>query len=132
VFGQTDRETTGAASWLIIVIGIASQNGILLLDADERFRVGGIPLKESMIQAERRRLTVLAAAAGMLPLALALDAGSQMLQPLAIAVIGGIVISVALSLIVTPAVDFYLSHGPWSSFPTPSAHHNHYFSLEPG
>ena len=48
-----------------------------------------------MIQAGRRRLrpilmTALAAVAGMLPLALALGAGSQMLQPLAIAVIGGI------------------------------------------
>jgi len=48
--------------------------------------------------------------AGMLPLAFALGAGSQMLQPLAIAVIGGILISMVLSLIITPAVHFYLSH----------------------
>jgi multidrug efflux pump subunit AcrB len=46
----------------------------------------------------------------MLPLAFALGAGSQMLQPLAIAVIGGILISMVLSLIITPAVHFYLSH----------------------
>jgi Cu/Ag efflux pump CusA len=46
----------------------------------------------------------------MLPLAFALGAGSQMLQPLAIAVIGGISISMALSLIITPAVHYYLSH----------------------
>ena len=45
----------------------------------------------------------------MLPLSLALGAGSQMLQPLAIAVIGGILISMVLSLIVTPAVQFYLT-----------------------
>ena len=68
-----------------------------------------------MIQAGRRRLrpimmTALAAVAGMLPLALALGAGSQMLQPLAIAVIGGITISMVLSLIITPAVHYYLSH----------------------
>jgi multidrug efflux pump subunit AcrB len=43
----------------------------------------------------------------MLPLALAIGAGSQMLQPLAIAVIGGLVLSLGLSLVVTPAV-FYL------------------------
>ena len=55
-------------------------------------------------------MTALAAAAGMLPLALAIGAGSQMLQPLAIAVIGGITISMVLSLIITPAVHYYLSH----------------------
>jgi Cu/Ag efflux pump CusA len=43
------------------------------------------------------------------PLSLAWGAGSQMLQPLAIAVIGGILISMILSLIITPAVQFYFS-----------------------
>jgi Cu/Ag efflux pump CusA len=47
----------------------------------------------------------------MLPLAFALGAGSQMLQPLAIAVIGGVLISMVLSLIITPAVHFYLGGG---------------------
>jgi len=66
-----------------------------------------------MIQAGRRRLrpiamTALATIAGMLPLAFALGAGSQMLQPLAIAVIGGILISMVLSLVITPAVYFRL------------------------
>jgi len=46
--------------------------------------------------------------AGMLPLAFAIGAGSQMLQPLAISVIGGVLISMVLSLIITPAVHFYL------------------------
>ena len=53
----------------------------------------------------------LATVAGMIPLSLALGAGSQMLQPLAIAVIGGIIASMVLSLIVTPAVHYYLSPG---------------------
>ena len=99
---------------LIMVIGIVAKNGILLLDADQKFRAAGLPSYDAMIQAGRRRLrpilmTALAAVAGMLPLALALGAGSQMLQPLAIAVIGGITISMVLSLIITPAVHFYLS-----------------------
>lgn len=99
---------------LIMVIGIVAKNGILLLDADQKFRRAGFSAAEAMIQAGRRRLrpivmTALAAVAGMLPLALAFGAGSQMLQPLAIAVIGGILISMALSLIVTPAVQFYLT-----------------------
>jgi CzcA family heavy metal efflux pump len=100
---------------LIMVIGIVAKNGILLIDADQKFRSLGFSAHDAMIQAGRRRLrpilmTALAAAAGMLPLALALGAGSQMLQPLAIAVIGGITISMVLSLIITPAVHYYLSH----------------------
>jgi multidrug efflux pump subunit AcrB len=98
---------------LIMVIGIVAKNGILLLDADQRFRADGIPAEESMMRAGERRLrpimmTALATVAGMLPLALALGAGSQMLQPLAIAVIGGILASMVLSLVVTPAVRYYI------------------------
>src|SRR5271157_2940463 len=98
---------------LIMVIGIVAKNGILLLDADQKFRAAGLPAEESMIRAGERRLrpimmTALATVAGMLPLAFGLGAGSQMLQPLAIAVIGGILASMVLSLIVTPAVHFYL------------------------
>jgi CzcA family heavy metal efflux pump len=98
---------------LIMVIGIVAKNGILLLDADQKFRAAGIPAEESMMRAGERRLrpimmTALATVAGMLPLALALGAGSQMLQPLAIAVIGGILASMVLSLVVTPAVRYYI------------------------
>ena len=98
---------------LIMVIGIVAKNGILLLDADQKYRADGVPAEESMIRAGERRLrpimmTALATVAGMLPLAFAWGAGSQMLQPLAIAVIGGIVASMVLSLVVTPAVRYYL------------------------
>lgn len=98
---------------LIMVIGIVAKNGILLLDADQKFRSEGIPAEESMIRAGERRLrpimmTALATVAGMIPLALGWGAGSQMLQPLAIAVIGGILASMILSLVVTPAVHYYL------------------------
>jgi CzcA family heavy metal efflux pump len=99
---------------LIMVIGIVAKNGILLLDADQKFRAEGIPAEESMIHAGERRLrpimmTALATVAGMIPLALAWGAGSQMLQPLAIAVIGGVLASMVLSLVVTPAVNYYLA-----------------------
>ncbi|SPF55365.1 Acriflavin resistance protein [Candidatus Sulfopaludibacter sp. SbA4] len=98
---------------LIMVIGIVAKNGILLLDADQKFRAEGSPAEEAMIRAGERRLrpimmTALATVAGMLPLAFGLGAGSQMLQPLAIAVIGGIVASMVLSLVVTPAVHYYI------------------------
>jgi multidrug efflux pump subunit AcrB len=98
---------------MIMVIGIVAKNGILLLDANQKFAHANFEPEEAMVQAGRRRLrpifmTALATMAGMLPLAFALGAGSEMLQPLAIAVIGGILVSMVLSLIVTPAVYFYL------------------------
>ena len=111
------RTTFNISSFMgmIMVVGIVAKNGILLLDADEKFRAQGLSAEDAMLQASRRRLrpivmTALATVAGMLPLAFALGAGSQMLQPLAIAVIGGILISMVLSLIITPAVHYYLSH----------------------
>jgi len=99
---------------LIMVIGIVAKNGILLLDADQKYRGEGMGAEEAMIAAGERRLrpivmTALATIAGMLPLSLALGAGSQMLQPLAIAVIGGIAASMVLSLLVTPAVNYYIN-----------------------
>jgi multidrug efflux pump subunit AcrB len=99
---------------LIMVIGIVAKNGILLLDADQKFRRDGMPAEEAMLAAGERRMrpilmTALATIAGMIPLALAWGAGSQMLQPLAIAVIGGIAASMLLSLLVTPAVNYYIN-----------------------
>jgi len=99
---------------LIMVIGIVAKNGILLLDADKKYRREGMSAEGAMIAAGERRLrpimmTALATIAGMIPLSLAIGAGSQMLQPLAIAVIGGIAASMVLSLIVTPAVNYYIT-----------------------
>jgi multidrug efflux pump subunit AcrB len=123
------RTTFNVASFMgmIMVIGIVAKNGILLLDADQRFRQLGFTPEESMIQAGRRRLrpiamTALATIAGMLPLAVASllgklplalggGSGSQMLQPLAIAVIGGLLSSIVLSLVLTPTIHYYLDRG---------------------
>ena len=116
------RTTFNISSFMgmIMVIGIVAKNGILLLDADQRMRALGIDAENAILQAGRRRLrpimmTALATVAGMLPLAFAIGAGSQMLQPLAIAVIGGVLISMVLSLIITPAVHFYLGGDKHSS-----------------
>jgi multidrug efflux pump subunit AcrB len=98
---------------MIMVIGIVAKNGILLLDAEHRFRDLDFSPEDAMIQAGRRRLrpiamTALATIAGMLPLAFAIGQGSQMLKPLAITVIGGLLSSMVLSLIFTPAIHYYL------------------------
>jgi multidrug efflux pump subunit AcrB len=101
---------------MIMVIGIVAKNGILLLDAEHRFRNLGLSAEEAMVQAGRRRLrpiamTALATIAGMLPLAFGIGAGSEMLKPLAITVIGGLLSSMVLSLIFTPAIHYYLYRG---------------------
>ena len=109
------RTTFNVASFMgmIMVIGIVAKNGILLLDAEHHFQELGFSSKDAMIQSGRRRLrpivmTALATIAGMLPLAFAIGAGSQMLQPLAIAVVGGLLSSMVLSLVFTPAINYYL------------------------
>ena len=110
------KTTFNVASFmgLIMVIGIVAKNGILLLDADERYRAEGAAPRDAMMRAAQRRLrpivmTAIAAICGMLPLAFAIGSGSQMLQPLAIAVIGGLCISMVLSLVVTPLVYYLLT-----------------------
>ena len=97
---------------MIIGVGIVAKNGILVLDYFQQLRSQGVELVEALVQAGHRRLrpvlmTSLAAALGMLPLAWGVGTGAQMLQPLGIAVIGALCISVLLSLVATP-VAYYL------------------------
>ena len=94
---------------MIMIVGIVAKNGILMLDAVEENLASGDTLRDALLRSGRRRfrpvlMTSLAAMLGMLPLALAIGAGSELLQPLAIAVIGGLSMALALSLIVTPTV----------------------------
>jgi len=99
---------------MIMVVGIVAKNGILMLDAVEDHLAAGDTLREALLRSGRRRfrpvlMTSLAAILGMLPLALALGSGAELLQPLAIAVIGGLMVALLLSLVVTPTVYAMLS-----------------------
>ncbi len=81
---------------IIMVAGITAKNGILLLDHAERGLAGGLSSADSLIEAAEIRLrpilmTTLATAAGLFPLALGIGAGAKVQQPLALAVIGGLV-----------------------------------------
>ncbi|HEY2847381.1 MAG TPA: efflux RND transporter permease subunit [Pyrinomonadaceae bacterium] len=94
---------------MIMVVGIVAKNGILMLDAVEDNLAKTGDLTEALLLSGRRRfrpvlMTSLAAILGMLPLALAIGSGSELLQPLAIAVIGGLLFALVLSLVVTPTV----------------------------
>ena len=93
----------------IIGIGVVAKNGILMLDSVHRFEAQGQYLNDALVESGRRRLrpvlmTSMAAALGLLPLAYGIGAGSDMLKPLAIAVIGALTLSVLLSLVATPTV----------------------------
>jgi multidrug efflux pump subunit AcrB len=93
----------------IIGIGIVAKNGILMLDCVKQQKKEQPDLNAALVRSGRRRLrpvlmTSLAAALGMFPLAYGLGAGSDMLRPLAIAVIGSLCISVLLSLVATPVL----------------------------
>jgi multidrug efflux pump subunit AcrB len=94
---------------MIMVVGIVAKNGILMLDAVEEHLAAGDNLRQALLRSGRRRfrpvlMTSLAAILGMLPLALAIGAGAELLQPLAIAVIGGLAVALLLSLVVTPTI----------------------------
>src|SRR5581483_7716919 len=98
---------------LIMVVGMAAKNGILLLDHAERDAAAEGPVvavREAVTGRLRPILmTALATAAGMLPLALGLGAGAKIQQPLAVVVIGGLLVSIVLSAPLT--VGIYLMLG---------------------
>jgi CzcA family heavy metal efflux pump len=112
--------TLNIASFMgaIMVVGIVHKNGILMLDSEQHFTEQGLPLREAVYQAGHRRLrpilmTALATICGMLPLALGVGSGAQLLQPLAIAVVGGVAVSMVLSLVVTPVLFCKLRERGW-------------------
>jgi len=98
---------------VIMVVGIVHKNGILMLDSQQYFSEKGYELREAIFHAGRRRLrpitmTALATIFGLAPLAFGVGSGAQLLQPLAIAVIGGVAVSMVLSLLITPVIFYKL------------------------
>ncbi|PWL22886.1 MAG: CusA/CzcA family heavy metal efflux RND transporter [Synechococcus sp. XM-24] len=100
----------------ITLFGIAVRNGLLLVDNYNRRHGAGQPLGEVIREGSLERLnailmTALSSALGALPLALAFGAGNEILQPLAVVVLGGLTTSTALTLLVLPAL--YARFGHW-------------------
>jgi len=93
----------------ITLFGVATRNGLLLVDNYNQQLAQGIPLKQVIVEGSMERLvaillTALASALGMVPLAIGSGAGKEILQPLAVVVLGGLFTSTALTLLVLPAL----------------------------
>jgi len=94
---------------IILLGGIVVNNGIILIDFINQLRAKGTPLKESVVLAGKTRLrpilmTAFSSAIGLVPLALGIGEGAQLQAPMAITVMGGILIATFLTLVVTPAL----------------------------
>jgi HAE1 family hydrophobic/amphiphilic exporter-1 len=94
---------------IIMLMGLVTKNGILLVDFANQQREAGLERKEALLMSGRIRLrpivmTTVAMIFGMLPLALAIGAGAEQRAPMARAVIGGLITSTLLTLFVVPVV----------------------------
>ncbi len=93
---------------LIMMTGIVVSNSILIVDVTRRYREEGMPIADAVALACRVRLrpilmTSLATILGLIPMALALEAGSEQYAPLARAIIGGLTVSVVVTVFLVPA-----------------------------
>jgi len=94
---------------MIMIIGVVVNNGILMIDYTEKYLQKSKDIREALLMAGKVRfrpilMTTLATIFGFLPLALAIGEGAEMLQPLAISMIGGMSVSMFLSLLIIPGL----------------------------
>jgi multidrug efflux pump len=123
MFGQTINIFSQIG--VIVLIGIVTKNGILIVEFANQRKAAGLPLREAVIDAATRRLrpilmTSLATALGALPIAMALGAASKSRIPLGITIIGGLIFSLVLTLYVIPSLYTYLSSKKIKSAAKPS------------
>jgi HAE1 family hydrophobic/amphiphilic exporter-1 len=107
---------------LVLLVGLAAKNGILLIDYANQLRRTGMPLDEALVEAGATRLrpilmTAISTIAGVLPVALGIGEGSESRQPMAVAISGGMFSSTLLTLAVVPVIYSYLDQfSRWRGF----------------
>ncbi|NIJ69794.1 efflux RND transporter permease subunit [Xanthomonas sp. 60] len=94
---------------LILLVGLVTKNAIILIDKVNQLREAGVPKREALVEGARSRLrpiimTTLCTLFGFLPLAVAMGEGAEVRAPMAITVIGGLLVSTLLTLLVIPVV----------------------------
>jgi multidrug efflux pump len=99
---------------LVMLIGLVTKNGILIVEFTHQKRAKGLSLADAVLEASQARLrpilmTTFTAALGMVPIALALGAGSESRRPMGIAVVGGLLFGMVLTLYVIPAMILLFS-----------------------
>jgi len=102
---------------LILLVGLVVKNAIILIDKVNQAREAGMPKREALVEGARSRLrpimmTTLCTLFGFLPLALAFGEGAEVRSPMAITVIGGLLVSTLLTLVVIPVVYDLLDRRP--------------------
>lgn len=112
LFGQTLNIFSEIG--MIMLIGLVTKNGILIVEFANQKREQGIPKMEAVMLASQQRLrpilmTSLATSFGALPIALSLGAASTSRVPLGVVIVGGIIFSLILTLFVIPAIYSYFS-----------------------
>jgi heavy metal efflux system protein len=108
-----------AAVGFISIFGVAVQNGVLLISYFNQLRAAGLPVRESVLRGAELRvrpmvITSLTAALGLLPAAFATSIGSQAQKPLSIVVVGGMLVTLALTRYLMPVL--------YTFFPAPAGH----------
>lgn len=101
---------------LLFLLGLLDKNALLIMDYANQLRRAGMPRAEAILTTGQVRLrpilmTTASTVLGMIPIALGLGAGSELRQPLAVAIIGGLLTSTLLSLIVVPVLYSLLEDG---------------------
>jgi multidrug efflux pump len=99
---------------MIMLIGLVTKNGILIVEFANQRRAAGREIREAVIEAAAARfrpvlMTALTTVLGILPIALALGAGSESRVPMGIAILGGLGLGTGLTLFAVPAVYIYLT-----------------------
>ncbi|PJJ96037.1 acriflavin resistance protein [Lysobacteraceae bacterium NML03-0222] len=94
---------------LILLVGLVTKNAIILVDRVNQLRIAGLPKRQALLEGARSRLRpiVMTSACtlfGFLPLALAMGEGAEVRSPMAITVIGGLIVSTLLTLLVIPVM----------------------------
>ena len=118
-----------AAVGFISIFGVAVQDGVLLISYFNQLRAAGLPVRECVLRGAELRvrpvvMTSLTAALGLMPAALATSIGSQAQKPLAIVVVGGMLVTLILTRYLMPVL--------YSFFPAPGGHDEQHHELIAG